>query len=210
LYRGGEYTAEVLQEAVQLLRHEGVVALGFRDGDSSTSYFPPNPDAGAECLEYDRPIGNSDLSPLLGNLPPGYSIQRMDSTLWVRSPKQEGNLIRYGSMENFLQHGIAICILCGRDLVCEAYADMEIYGTRELGIFTQKPYRGQGFATIACAHLIQLCEAAGSSTYWDCVRLNAGSRALARKLGFINERAYRLLAWFKPREPLFTNQRTGK
>jgi RimJ/RimL family protein N-acetyltransferase len=80
---------------------------------------------------------------------------------------------------------------------------MEVCGIRELGITTQKPYRGRGIATIACAHLIQLCEAAGASTYWECVRLNAGSRALARKLGFVNERAYKLLAWFKPRELRF-------
>jgi hypothetical protein len=38
---------------------------------------------------------------------------------------------------------------------------------------------------------------------WDCVRLNGGSWALVRKLGFVNERAYRLLAWFKLREPHF-------
>jgi RimJ/RimL family protein N-acetyltransferase len=77
---------------------------------------------------------------------------------------------------------------------------MDIQGIRELGVTTQKAYRGQGFATITCAHLIRLCEAAGSHTYWDCVRLNAGSRAVARKLGFHNERAYKLLAWFKSKE----------
>lgn len=75
-----------------------------------------------------------------------------------------------------------------------------IQGTRELGVTTQKAYRGQGFTTITCAYLIQLCEAAGSHTYWDCVRLNAESRAVARKLRFQNERAYKLLAWFKPKE----------
>ena len=53
-------------------------------------------------------------------------------------------------------------------------------------------------AAIACAHLIRWCEQAGSASYWDCAALNAGSRALARKLGFRNERAYRLLAWFGP------------
>jgi len=68
-------------------------------------------------------------------------------------------------------------------------------------------YRKWASATAACAHLIQLCEAAGSSTYWECVRLNAGSRALARKLGFVNQRAYKLLAWFKPRELHFGKEK---
>jgi GNAT superfamily N-acetyltransferase len=210
LYRGGKITADVLKGAVELLRQEGLVAIGFGDGDPSTALFPPDPDAGAECLEFDRPIGSSNLSPYLNKLPPRYSIQRMDPALWEHSPKRDDNLVRYGSMEIFFRHGIAVCILCGEETVCEAYADMDVCGTREIGIATQKLYRRQGLATIACAHLIQLCEAAGSSTYWDCVRLNAGSRALAHKLGFINERAYRLLAWFKPREPIFTDLRTGK
>src|SRR5512139_3752839 len=78
LYRGGEYSEAILKEAVGLLRQNGIVALGFRDGDPDVDRFPPGPDAGAECLEFDRPIGSSDLSPYLRSLPEGYSAQRMD------------------------------------------------------------------------------------------------------------------------------------
>jgi GNAT superfamily N-acetyltransferase len=67
---------------------------------------------------------------------------------------------------------------------------------RPIGVITQATYRKQGLATFACAFLIQLCEASGAQTYWDCARLNLGSVALARKLGFQNEREYKLLAWF--------------
>lgn len=200
LYRGGKYTADVLCEAVNLLRRDGTVALGFRDGDSDANLFPPDPDAGAECLEFDRPVGSRGLSPYLRALPAGYSIHRMDRTLLERSPKYDGNFTRYGSIENFIDKGIAVCILHGAETVCEAYADMEIMGMREIGIATQPPYRKQGFAAIACAQLIKLCEQSGSRVYWDCAKFNAGSVALAHKLGFQNERAYKLLAWFKPEE----------
>jgi hypothetical protein len=44
----------------------------------------------------------------------------MDWTLWERSSKRDENLVRYGSMENFLQHGIAVCILRDEEIVCEA------------------------------------------------------------------------------------------
>jgi len=40
----------------------------------------------------------------------------------------------------------------------------------------------------------------GSSSYWDCVKLNIGLLKIARKLGFNNERNYKLLAWFPPKE----------
>jgi hypothetical protein len=200
LYRGGEYGRDVLTEAVTLLKQEGIVALGFRDGDSDMDRFPPDPEAGAECFEFDRPVGISDLSPYLGVLPDGYSIHRMDQALLERSPKHEENLNRYGSIENFLNEGIAVSILHGDETVCEAYADMDIMGIREIGITTQKAFRKQGFATIACAYLIKLCEESGSATYWDCAKFNLSSMALARKLGFQNERAYKLLAWFKQKE----------
>lgn len=200
LYHGGNINRSILLEAVEFLRQEGIVALGFREGDPFLGFFPPDPDAGAECIEFDRPIGISDLTPFLGPLPLGFSVHRMDQTLLEHSPKYAENLNRYGSIENFLTRGIAVCIMHGNETVCEAYADMDILGTREIGVTTQPAYRRQGFAACACAHLIQLCESAGSQTYWDCVRLNVGSRTLARKLGFKNERAYKLLAWFRNRE----------
>ncbi len=122
----------------------------------------------------------------------------MDEALWERSPKRQEDHGRYGSMHNFLKHGMACCITQGNETASEAHADMDIDGRREIGIFTEEAHRGQGLATIACAHLIHWCEQAGSAAYWDCAALNVASRALACKLGFQDERAYRLLAWFGP------------
>jgi len=200
LYRGGNYDCNVLSEAVMLLRRDGLVALGFRDGDPHVDHFPPDPDAGAECLEFDRPLGSTDLSPYLGALPDGYSIHCMDRNLLERSPRRDENLNRYGSHENFLARGLAVCIMYHDEIVCEALADMEIMGLREIGIRTHPAHRRRGLATVTCAYLISLCEESGSGAYWDCVRFNAGSAALAHKLGFQNERSYKLLAWFSPQQ----------
>jgi GNAT superfamily N-acetyltransferase len=185
---------------VALLRQEAVVALGFRDGDPDVELFPPEPDAGAECLEFDRPLGCSDLSTFLGPLPIGYTLHRMDRVLLECSPRHDETLNRFGNIQNFLDFGIAVCIRHGEKIVCEAFADMEVEGFREMGIRTDEAYRRKGLATIACAHLITLCEREGCCLYWDCARLNAGSVSLAHKLGFQNERAYKLLAWFKKSE----------
>jgi hypothetical protein len=81
LYRGGAQERDVLQRVIAVLRQDGTVALGYRDGDPSVNLFPAEPDAGAACLEFDRPVGCSDLSPYLGALPAGYEIHRMERTL---------------------------------------------------------------------------------------------------------------------------------
>jgi RimJ/RimL family protein N-acetyltransferase len=162
------------------------------------SLFPPNPNAAAACLEFDRPVCGSDLSPYLDGLPDGYEIHRMDRTFLERISRLDEKINRYTSVENFLDKGLGFCIVRGDEIVCEAYADMEVMGTRELGVFTQRACWGKGLATIACAHLIKACEETGSRTYWDCVKLNLASVAVARKLGFRNQRGYKLLAWFPP------------
>ncbi len=54
---------------------------------------------------------------------------------------------------------------------------------------------GHGFGTTAVAHLLKWCDELSCATYWDCVKLNIRSLKIARKLGFGNERSYKLLAW---------------
>ncbi len=200
LYLGGRVDRQILSEAVNMLQKEGYVCLVYRNGEPDFDLFPPNPDDSVECLEFDRPIGSKDLTLYLSNIPAGFTVQRMDRALLERSPRREGYLSRYGSFENLLDRGIPVCVSYENEPVCEAFADMDIGGRREIGIRTQKAYRLQGLATIACAYLIKLCDEAGSATYWDCVKSNLGSVKLARKLGFQNERAYQALV-FRPTKP---------
>lgn len=67
----------------------------------------------------------------------------------------------------------------------------------ELGVETYEPYRGRGYATITCAHLIRACEAKGYQTFWNTAKQNVASIALARKLGYQTEKEFRVLAWEK-------------
>jgi RimJ/RimL family protein N-acetyltransferase len=197
LYRGGETDWQVVKQMVDMLRQDGTVALGFRDGDPSVDFFLPNPEAGAECVELDRPVQGSDLSPFL-SLPPGFEVFRMEKDLIESSPQLDATLLRYGKINTFLELGLDVCILHGDEYVCEAGADMDVGGVREVGLVTETRYRRQGFGTIAVAHLLKWCDELGCSTYWDCVKLNIASLKIARKLGFTNERSYKLLAWFPP------------
>ena len=199
LYQGGVRDWETVYQMVALLRQQGTVALDFRDGDAQVELFPPDPDAGMECVELERPVGGSDIAAYLDKLPAGYEIHRMGRALLEKSPRLDETLFRYGSIENYLEKGLDMCILHGDEFVCEAGADMEVRGVRELGVVTERPYRGQGFATIATAYLLKWCDELGCATYWDCVKLNLGSLKIARRLGFGNERGYKLLSWFPRR-----------
>jgi RimJ/RimL family protein N-acetyltransferase len=124
----------------------------------------------------------------------------MDRTLMARSPFVDETIVRYGSIDNFADKGLDVGILRGDEIVCEASVDMAIRGVREVGVVTEKAHRGLGLATVACAHLIKMCDEEGCLTYWDCAKLNLASSTLARKLGFRNERGYKLLAWFPPKD----------
>ena len=200
LYQGGAKDWAVLHQMVLMLRQEGTVALDFRDGSPEVELFPPDPNAGAECIELDRPAGGSDLTPYL-ELPLGFEIHRMGRELLEKSPRLDETLFRYGDFENYLRTGLDVCILRGEEYVCEAGADMDVEGVREVGVVTEHAYRGgKGFGTLVTAHLLKWCDELGCSTYWDCVKLNISSLKIARKLGFGNERGYKILAWFPPKE----------
>ncbi len=197
LYRGGEDDWQAVAKLVEMLRQDGTVALGFRDGDPMVDLFPPNPEAGAECLELDRPAYSNNLSLYL-SLPNEYTVLRMGRDLLEKSPHSDAVVWRYGNIDTFLEKGLSVGILHGDEYVCRAEADMDVEGVREIGIFTEPQYWGRGFGTTAVAHLLLWCDELGCATYWDCVKLNIRSLKIARKLGFTNERGYKLLAWFPP------------
>jgi GNAT superfamily N-acetyltransferase len=197
LYPGGAVHAAGLSVMVDLLRQQSIVAMSFRDGDPMVDLFPPDPVAGAECVELERPVRGSDLSPFL-TIPEGFAVHRNNRELIEKSPRLDETLFRYGDLEYYMNTGLDVCIMHGDEYVSDAGADMEVNGVREAGVVTEPAYRKLGFGTFAMAHLLAWCDELGVSTYWDCVRLNIGSLKMARKLGFINERSYKRLAWFPP------------
>jgi len=149
----------------------------------------PVPGAGS-CQWQQRPVT------LSGSLPAGYEIHRMDRALLAKIPRHDEKMIRYGGINNFTVRDWPPVSMRGDEFVCEAYADMEVMGARELGVTTQIEHRGLGLATIACAHLIRLCEESGTQkTYWDCASsLEICGRS--PQAWFWKRRGYKRLAWF--------------
>jgi predicted GNAT family acetyltransferase len=71
----------------------------------------------------------------------------------------------------------------------------------EIGVMTAEAHRGKGYATRVSAHVIARCLERGASVAWSCETDNPTSIAIARRLGFQDERTYPVLVYrsTKPR-----------
>jgi RimJ/RimL family protein N-acetyltransferase len=96
-----------------------------------------------------------------------------------------------------IQHTLGVVILHGEIIVCEAATGAPTHGLIEVGVTTAEAYRGKGFASIACARLIEMCEEEGYKTWWDCAKQNIPSVRLAKRLGYEGEPEYRYVWWAK-------------
>jgi RimJ/RimL family protein N-acetyltransferase len=136
-----------------------------------------------------------DLAPLVQQLPPDRALRRADRELFARSIDRDLAIRELGSVEAVLQKTLRVFLMRGDEILCEAATGVPTGGTIEIGVTTYEGHRRQGYATIACARLIMLCEEAGYATWWDCAEQNVASAALARKLGYRHGRPYRVLMW---------------
>ena len=76
------------------------------------------------------------------------------------------------------------------DEVLAACGSVERFVTYGRGVCLMRNY-----AAISCAHLIEGYDGQGIPTYWSCHQTNTASIALARKLGFGDERPYRWIRY---------------
>ena len=103
----------------------------------------------------------------------------------------------FGSAERALEKGVGLCLMRGEEVLCEAFAGPAARGLIEISTTTGAPYRERGHATLACSRLIRSCEGLGYRTYWNRAAQSHACAAVARKLGYGNGRAYRLVAGFR-------------
>jgi GNAT superfamily N-acetyltransferase len=197
IYPGGDLDPPTWRRLIDDLRAHGDVLVGLWPDDPRLQMLPAAPDYDGFTLDFtDRPIG-AGLDTFLQQLPDGCELRTLDRQLFERGEDRDFYSALYRSTEQALEHVGARFLMRGQDICCEAYAYFAAIGTIEIAVSTREQYRGRGYATIACAALIQECEQQGYQTYWNCARQNLASAALARKLGYRAEREYRLLAWYK-------------
>jgi GNAT superfamily N-acetyltransferase len=196
VYPGGDLDQPTWRRLIADLRADGEVLVGLWPDDQRIEQLPAERDYDGFTLDFTgRPIG-AGLDNFLQKLPDGCEVQPLDRRLFERSEDRDFYSGLYGSAERALEHVSARFLMCGDEICCEAYAYFAALGTIEIAVSTREPYRRRGYATIACAALIQECERQGYQTYWNCAKQNLASADLARKLGYRAEREYRLLAWY--------------
>jgi RimJ/RimL family protein N-acetyltransferase len=173
-------------------RQFGHVALIWQSSTSTLQI--PKADKTIQRLEFSEfSSNNQSLAGMKnGGLPDGFEIRSIDKELLETCEWKEEIESFCGSMENFLSHGFGVCLMRGSEIISESYAPFVGVHNVEIGSVTREAHRGQGYAAITCAHLIQACLERGLQPYWSCDADNLASVNLARKLGFQNGREYEI------------------
>lgn len=184
-----------LDEAVSRFRKAGPVWLIW---PHSAKLRPPEIEFAriVNRLEfYDYDPNSEFLAKLRGQLPRGCTIQHIDRQLFERCEWRAEMEFYAGSVNNFLEHGIGLCMMREDEIIVEAYASALGKTRAEIGAITRAAHRGQGYAAIACAYLIEICEHRGYQAYWSCDADHLASNRVAHKLGFQQERAYQIFEY---------------
>jgi hypothetical protein len=177
------------------LRQDGEVQVCMWRHDVRLDLLPPSPYHDGRMLEFtDRPKGQG-LDRILQRLPTGLELRRTDGELVMRTMWGPDDVERVGGVEAWQASHIGYCLMDGDEILCEATVGPAAIGLRELSAITKEEHRGNGYATITLARLIEEIESQGESTYSICEKQNVASAALARALGYRVEKEFRCLAW---------------
>lgn len=145
---------------------------------------------------YRRPV-ELDLDEAVISLDADYSIEKVDKALLS---KKDLNLelveqsVRewWGNVGNFGKHGIGFCIVHNKEAICSCVASSFDGHEVQSHIVTRDDFRKKGLATVAVAEFVREGKSRSLELYWDCMEKNAGSRALAEKLGYVKSYEYNL------------------
>jgi RimJ/RimL family protein N-acetyltransferase len=192
-YFGYQTSQAFLDKAIEHFRMAGPIWLVW---PHETSLHPPeiNDAKIINRLEFfDTSL--DILDKLRKQLPDRYTIQEINEQLLKHCEWRTEMEFYTGSSSNFLKHGVGLCMMQGEEIIVEAYASALGKSRAEIGAITHEAYRGRGFAPIAGAYLIKVCEQLGYQAYWSCDADHRASIRVAQKLGFQTERAYQVFEY---------------
>jgi hypothetical protein len=121
--------------------------------------------------------------------PDGLRLVPVTQELLECHPDRLGEvLLFWDSIENFLERSLGVWVMDGENVASSCEAVFTGAGEAEISIGTAMGYRRKGLARLAGAAFIQASLARGLRPVWGCWPENAPSVALARDLGFVDDR----------------------
>jgi RimJ/RimL family protein N-acetyltransferase len=188
-YTSQNVSQPFLEAALDHFRGIGPIWLIRDQGD------PPAPEP-VRCLSrlefYDLDSASLVLAGYRNQLEMGFTLRSIDRELFERCEWREDMEFFSGSLENFLQNDLGICLMRTDEIIVEAYASALGEPYAEIGAITHEPYRSKGYATLTVAYLVEILAQLGYQCYWSCDFDNPASARVARKLGFKIEKPYEI------------------
>jgi RimJ/RimL family protein N-acetyltransferase len=192
---GGDISQAFLDRAVTHFRQRGPVWLVWPP-EATRQRPPPESAHIVRRVEFHNDDPNSAvLIEWRNRLPDGFVIRFIDGPILARCEWRDEMAFYCGSLENFLEHGIGLCLMRGDEIIVEAYASSLGKTMAEIGAITHEMHRGHGYAAIASAYLIEASGRRGYGAYWSCDAENLASIRVARKLGLQRERGYQIIEY---------------
>lgn len=113
-----------------------------------------------------------------------YEIKEIDAEILSRLIGDVVPAFSWSSNEEFLQYGKGYCIVRGDDIASWAFSAAIGAGRIDIGIETNKKYRGIGLGKVVASKMIDYTYSVDAQPVWGCGLENELSRKTAESVGF--------------------------
>ncbi|OCA87932.1 acetyltransferase [Bacillus sp. FJAT-27225] len=124
------------------------------------------------------------------SLPGGYKIEPINNALYnsdnIKNIDFLHSKIRsfWPTPQQFFKNGLGYCIIHNNDIVSICFTGFVHENVHCVDIETAKTHRGKKLAQILAAIYAKECLERGGTAYWDCMKSNKPSVAVAEQTGF--------------------------
>jgi RimJ/RimL family protein N-acetyltransferase len=141
-------------------------------------------------------------------VPEGYRLAPVDRRLLGRTDLKNHAQVAdwvagWHSTDDFMQNGFGFCLVCdgAAEIASWCIADTVLGERCEIGVTTDVGHRRRGLAATVVGAAVEYCvKHRFTEIGWHCLASNAGSIAVATKVGFELERAYDGYSAYLPAE----------
>jgi hypothetical protein len=199
LYGGGAPTREAITAVFAAAKtRSGDLIVGLRgDDDPIRPLLPPDPYYRGRAIDFTervRPPDEGDL--LAAPAPDGLSFVPLDAAILPLTEWADDTIHAFGSPEAWDRLGVGTCLVDARGrVIAQGMAAPRTRDRMEMGVWTHDEHRRRGLGTLVSIRAAVAAEATGTSVWWNTNADNAGSIAIARRIGFRRERVYELVAY---------------